>query len=556
MEAAQSAPKMAFSAFSFSAMPAEPSASAESTALRDTSARNPTGGSGATARLPTPPPEPKTTSQQLATPASSFNSSSIPAALTPLPAFNPQNGPLPTLPSPPPENEVSYYTFLRGLNTSFVSFLSQSIDSDPFLDLTQCLPGLLHQYELHLEEAAAKAGKGPQGTKPAPIAQASISRPPDNTVKPPAPSSVGSFTLLKASTPSALPSSGGFVPTLPAAGSSSSPFSFGAFGATKLAETAAPPKVAVAPAAKKPSAEVMELIDEVMAERPEEEKAPDAPRPFSFTTPTPTSTPEPKKSTPLFSFAPSGPLHKTTPESKTFYPSANVEAASPPPGLGKFGPGGSTPQLTFGGAKPSGSGTLATKPSFGASQTGFSFGSSSSSPVFSIGADSSGETSKSAAPSFSFGVKPANSAPNPTTFAFSFGTNPSTSAPKSTAPAFSFGSTTPPFAFGTPSSAGPSEAPSADESADATPEPIEPSKNLAESVGAGEEGEDTVIEQRGKLYHLEEGKFGLVGLGQFKVKRAKKGESGKRKRRLLMRTDGGGNVVLVCGNALTWSSMS
>ena len=78
-----------------------------------------------------------------------------------------------------------------------------------------------------------------------------------------------------------------------------------------------------------------------------------------------------------------------------------------------------------------------------------------------------------------------------------------------------------------------------------TPEPVEPSKNLAETDGPGEEEEDTVIEHRGKLYHLEAGNFALAGLGQFKVKRSKPEVKEKRKRRLLLRTDGGGNVVLV-----------
>ena len=80
-------------------------------------------------------------------------------------------------------------------------------------------------------------------------------------------------------------------------------------------------------------------------------------------------------------------------------------------------------------------------------------------------------------------------------------------------------------------------------SGDTAETPGPPSKNLAESLGEGEEGEETVFEKRAKLYKLESGKFNAVGLGPIKLKRVK-GE-GKRKRRLLMRTDGNGAVILV-----------
>lgn len=48
-------------------------------------------------------------------------------------------------------------------------------------------------------------------------------------------------------------------------------------------------------------------------------------------------------------------------------------------------------------------------------------------------------------------------------------------------------------------------------------------------------------EQRGKLHKLEDGKYTVVGLGQFKLKHNTKTD----KRRLLMRADGSGTVVLV-----------
>jgi len=72
-----------------------------------------------------------------------------------------------------------------------------------------------------------------------------------------------------------------------------------------------------------------------------------------------------------------------------------------------------------------------------------------------------------------------------------------------------------------------------------------PAMNLADQAGAGEEDEETVIEQRGKLFLFENGSNAVKGLGQFKLKRAKESEGGKRKRRLLMRVAGNGNVILV-----------
>ena len=83
------------------------------------------------------------------------------------------------------------------------------------------------------------------------------------------------------------------------------------------------------------------------------------------------------------------------------------------------------------------------------------------------------------------------------------------------------------------------------EGGDGNAEGGEPSVNLADQAGAGEEGEDTVIEQRGKLYLFENGAQAVKGLGQFKLKRAKEAEGGKTKRRLLMRVAGNGNVILV-----------
>jgi nucleoporin NUP2 len=82
---------------------------------------------------------------------------------------------------------------------------------------------------------------------------------------------------------------------------------------------------------------------------------------------------------------------------------------------------------------------------------------------------------------------------------------------------------------------------------DDTPAVFEPGKNLAEAAGQGEENEETVAEQRAKLFNLVEGNMVSIGLGQLKLKRVLEAgsEAGPRKRRLLMRTDGAGHVVLV-----------
>lgn len=518
-----------FSGFGSSAQPTIPASDPI------TATSNPFGGFSFSAKPSIPKGEPLTSKGSEIPPAGIASASST---HSPVPSLKSQTGLSPSLPSPPPEHEVSYYTFLRGLNVSFLSFLSQTIDSNALIDLTQCLSGLLAQYQSHLDEAAAKSGWRPLGLlKPAMDDKSSKPSAADGMIQSPAPPSVGSFALLPRTTTSA--TTGGFVPTLTPTSSSSpaSPFPFGNSGVPKASETTP------AQAMMKPSAEVTELIEEVMADKPEQPKATDAPKPFSFTSLASTGTPEPKKTASLFAFGPPGPLHQKTPESQTFSPSSNVEAPSSPAGLGKFGPGGATPQLAFGGAKALGSGTPAVKHAFG-SQTGFSFGSSVTVPGFSFGRtdDPNKAATKS---SFSFGANPSDPAPKPIASAFAFGRRPSDDATNAPATGFMFGASAPSFAFGTPTnSAGPSTKPSAQNSAEATPEPTEPSKNLAEAVGAGEENEDTVIEQRGKLFHLEEGKPALTGLGQLKLKRAKAEEGGRRKRRLLMRTDGGGNVVL------------
>ncbi|WWD17421.1 hypothetical protein CI109_101862 [Kwoniella shandongensis] len=519
-----------------------------------------------------------TSTPSTSTPAAS-SSSTFPAFSAPAPKPAESNAattsaskstPTSSQPTPPPEGEVSYYTALRGLNTSIVSFLTQTIESDPFADLAVAFPALLKQYERHLDESAKKAGWRPETNKAIVNGNGESSKtaPPTNgsaAPKLPAPPAVGGFALPKApststsSTPA--PTFGGFTPT-PAAGSSTSGFTFGSVRPAAPVSTPAP----AAATPKKPSAEVSKMVEDVISGKDEEKKDGEtaAPKPFTFgaSSATPESS---KKATGLFSFAPSGPLHPSTPESKTFTPSSTLESATPAK-LGKFGPGGSQPQLAFGGAKTS---PAAGTPGTPAAAKPFSFG-------FGSGAPSASTTSPATGAGFSFGASsgtaPAAPAAAP---AFSFGSS-STTAPKpaATTSSFSFGSTssasTPSFSFGAKpaedasKSSGSSTTPAsgsafsftpynpkpADSTGDGDSTPTSegdatPSKNLAETAGAGEENEDTVVEQRGKLHSLEEGKFALKGLGQFKLKRSKDGDaSGKKKRRLLMRTDGNGNVIL------------
>jgi nucleoporin NUP2 len=269
----------------------------------------------------------------------------------------------------------------------------------------------------------------------------------------------------------------------------------------------------------------------------EKKDEPEAPK-FSFGTPA--------KAPGLFSFAPSGPLHPTTPDSKTFSATSSTPVAEPPAKLGKFGPGGSAPQLAFGGAKSSG-GSSPTK--------AFSFGAPSSAAGFSFGAATPEAPAPAAASGFSFGAKPAA---DPKPAGFSFGASSAAEAPKAGAGGFSFGSSgsapaaaakpfsfgstsTPSFSFGASSASGSTPAPATPAAAPAPAEDDSGSKNLADAVGQGEEHEDTVVEQRGRLLELVEGKWQVVGLGQFKFKRAKEGG----KRRLLMRADGSGKVLMV-----------
>ncbi|KAL1413630.1 hypothetical protein Q8F55_001408 [Vanrija albida] len=432
------------------------------------------------------------------------------------PAFRSSSGPGPSQATPPDEGEVAYYTALRGLNNAFLSFVSHELNSNEFLNLTKALPGLLSQYEAHLNAAASKAGWKPKAD--AEKTNGAVAAAPAVPAPASAPPAAGGFSFGQSTAPSSAPVAAAAKPA----------FSFGGPTATE-----APKKTSSA--ANQLAADI--LAEDEAARKPKEPEAPAA------------APPTPSKAGALFSFAPSAPLAPTTPGSKTFAPSASTTSAGEPPAkLGKFGPDGTNPQLSFGGAKATPSSTAATSPP---TKGGFSFGSpAGASAGFSFGGSSSSSSTPAAvtksppkAAAFSFG----SNATAGGSSAFSFGGSGSAApAPAGGAKPFAFTQTlsTPaaaPFSFGGASSSSSAPTPGADTAVPATAaEPIEVTKNLAQAVGEGEEDEDTVAEVRGKLSKLEDGKWAVVGLGQFKLKRNKTTD----KRRLLMRADGGGSVIL------------
>ncbi|KAL0250596.1 hypothetical protein I308_102779 [Cryptococcus tetragattii IND107] len=442
------------------------------------------------------------------------------------PASNAETAPAPGTSSSSLDSETSYYTSLRGLNQSFLTFFSSTIEKDQFIDLTTVLPKLLVQYEKHLTGIETKAGWKPGATSEDRVESTVASEPPKATgfTLPKAPSG-GSFSLPKApSTSSGAPATGGFTPSAPATAASKPPvFSFPAASTTP----------------KKSSDEVNKIVSDVIANKPEEEKEKAG---FGFSFGTDSTKPKesnafkfeaPKKSTSLFASSPATPAK-----------SATGNEAAP---LGKFGPGGSQPQLSFG-AKAGTSPAASTTSSFtfnvgkpntpAGAGTGFSFGTSSSSAATAGASTTSafGSTGTGSAPTFSFGATtPSTSSSSPFVFGKSPVVQPSSDAPKFGASLQPFGSTS---SVSTPVSTTNENNTEGEEAAASG----SPSKNLASVAGAGEENEDTVIEQRGKLNRLEDGEYKLEGLGQFKLKRTKNEED--KKRRLLMRTDGNGNVIL------------
>ncbi|KGB74521.2 hypothetical protein CNBG_0359 [Cryptococcus deuterogattii R265] len=248
------------------------------------------------------------------------NSNSVP------PAPKAETTPAPGTSSSSLDSETSYYTSLRGLNQSFHTFFSSTIEKDQFIDLTTVFPKLLVQYEKHLTGIETKTGWKPNGTSEDRVESTVASEPPKATgfTLPKAPSGA-SFSLPKApSTSSATPATGGFTPSAPATAASKPPvFSFPAASTTP----------------KKSSDEVNKIVSDAIANKPEEEKEKAG---FGFSFGTDSTKPKesnafkfeaPKKSTSLFASSPATPAK-----------SATGNEAAP---LGKFGPGGSQPQLSL-----------------------------------------------------------------------------------------------------------------------------------------------------------------------------------------------------------------
>ncbi|KAI9442179.1 hypothetical protein H4582DRAFT_2201105 [Lactarius indigo] len=134
------------------------------------------------------------------------------------------------------EIALKYYTYLRGLNTSFLSAVSKAIESDPFVDVVD----LLEQYKNHrISVQTEYDGKSSQSTtrgapsaasklvsSPAPL---SFGKPATSTsaAMPVPPSSFAGFPALSTTASSASPALGtGFTPSPAAAAAGSSSFGF------------------------------------------------------------------------------------------------------------------------------------------------------------------------------------------------------------------------------------------------------------------------------------------------------------------------------------------
>lgn len=250
------------------------------------------------------------------------------------------------------------------------------------------------------------------------------------------------------------------------------------------------------------------------------------------------------KETPKFSF---GNAEKTE-SPKTFSFGAADKPEAPKFSFGKSAESAETPKFTFSSSSET---TEAPK---------FNFGKSTEAPKFTFGNSGSSET-----PKFNFGKTESNEVPK-----FNFGKTESNEAPK-----FNFGKSdtteSPKFNFGTPSSGGFSFQANAEKANTSTPAPTAkapfqftvsaPSFKIGdkkeESVGddedeqnepqqdftgkgAGEENEDAVLEERAKLYSLEDGKYEVKGLGILRVLVHKE----TKKSRVVVRADGSGRVLL------------
>lgn len=185
------------------------------------------------------------------------------------------------------------------------------------------------------------------------------------------------------------------------------------------------------------------------------------------------------------------------------------------PAFGGFGKTGSSP-FSFG-APAASSASEAPKP---ATSGVFSFSlptASKETSLFSIPAVSSAATTTTSSP-FAFTAKP-----------FSF--NPPTSTPTTSAatPASFAG-----FSVPTPQSIGSSQG-----GGDNEKMPDDTKSELVDSR-EGEEGEETVLEVKAKLFAFQNGEHKDLGVGQFRINE----NTETKKRRMIMRTTGTGHLTL------------
>ncbi|GAA5860279.1 hypothetical protein JCM1840_002845 [Sporobolomyces johnsonii] len=274
--------------------------------------------------------------------------------------------------------------------------------------------------------------------------------------------------------------------------------------------------------------------DESVAET-EEKKDEPAPKPmFSFAPSTPSastsaSAPGSAASTPAKPFTFAAPTPFSTPVANT-----SKSSASPPIAI-SFG-ASSPPTFGFGAALVGKDKDKA----FGASKaTGFGFGSS-------IG------TSPTAGTGFTFG---AGAAPAAKQDGEGEGGDAEKNTPKSTTTGFAFGSSasssSTPFAFAADKPASPAPPASETPSADSTPAPSETGSTASQTpggnpfqatAGVGEEGETAFYTARAKVWTLTGATAEGGGIAVVSIK--ERDEDGKKKLRLLGRTEVNGKIVI------------
>ncbi|KAF9550988.1 hypothetical protein EC957_010755 [Mortierella hygrophila] len=238
---------------------------------------------------------------------------------------------------------------------------------------------------------------------------------------------------------------------------------------------------------------------------------------------------------------------------KKYMTSTGAKSTASSPALGSVslqneslltGPSGVTtsgsdaaPKLSFGVPLSAIGENPAPKPVFG----GFNFGVSTATATSTTATDSkatTGATTSTSSP-FAFSVpKPATSTAGATSSSSPF----SLSAPKP----FSFGAASSPFSTSSPSAGGgfqfsvPASHPSGKkDEGDNETMPDDTRSQLVDSR-AGEEGEETVFEVKGKLYAIVDGENKDLGVGQFRVNE----NTESKKRRMIMRTGGTGQLIL------------